>query len=307
MVLVKRQNHRHQGLARVACASGMGSKTLRRMVHQDRFPGNHFDPSSKRQLITINKEALARILPDQAAYIDLHNTARLLGLKRSRLRQLIAHGAILADAKPDFARSNHWHLQRSAVFGLLEDLRRGSVGISIDAGAVTLNHALHYWRVSAAKLGALIRTAKQQGIQYGLAVADRLTNMRFRESRLTSLAPRCARRHDDLGVHIAGGRTAWLERTGSLRAGSQKFSHRRCHHKKWSRHPQDCTTKPPTIRRNTYVAVSDLAKQRNTSSRSLLRQIAIRPVTGPDIDGARQYFFKRADLATGKQDAQCSE
>jgi hypothetical protein len=94
--------------------------------------------------------------------MDLRSTARLFGLKRSRLRQLIAHGAILADAKPDFARSNHWHLQRSEVFGLLEDLRRGFVSFPVEVGAVTLNHALRYWRISAAELGALIRTANSK-------------------------------------------------------------------------------------------------------------------------------------------------
>lgn len=53
----------------------------------------------------------------------------------------------------------------------------------------------------------------------------------------------------------------------------------------------------------TLVAVAALAKQRNTSSRALLQQIAIRPVTGPDIDDARQYFFRRADLAEEVQEA----
>lgn len=295
------QDHRHQGLARVARASGIGSKTLRRMVHQDRFPANHFDPASKRQLITINKEELARILPDQAAYIDLRSTARLLGLKRSRLRQLIAHGAILADAKPDFARSNHWHLQRSEVFGLLEDLRRGSVGVSVDAGVVTLNHALRYWRVSAAELGALIRTVRQQGIQYGLAVADRLSDMRFRKS--------------DLQVWLRDARASTTTWVSISRAAELLGLKEQVVYELVARNflIADVITKGghavrrialPSLQQfeETYVAVSVLAKQRNTSSRSLLQQVASRPVTGPDIDGARQYFFRRADLAAETQE-----
>lgn len=294
------QDHRHQGLARVARASGMGSKTLRRMVHQDRFPANHFDPSSKRQLITINREALARILPDQAAYMDLRSTARLLGLKCSRLRQLIAHGAILADAKPDFSRSNHWHLRRSEVFGLLEDLRRGSVSIPVEGGAMTLNHALRYWRISAAELGALIRTAKRQGIQYDLNSTDRLSEMRFREP--------------DLQAWLRDARDATTPWVSVSRASELLSLKEQVVYELVARNflIADVIAKGghairrialPSLQQfeETYIALSELAKQRNTSSRSLLRKIAIRPVTGPDIDGARQYFFRRADLAAEAQ------
>lgn len=291
------QDHRHQGLARVARASGMGSKTLRRMVHQDRFPASHFDPTSKRQLITINKEALARILPDPAAYMDLRSTARLLGLKRSRLRQLIAHGAILADAKPDFARSNHWHLQRSEIFSLLEDLRRGAVSIPFDAATVTLNYALRYWRISAAELGTLIRAAKKQDIQYDLVLTNRLSEMRFREPVLRAWL-RDAR----------DATTAWVSIS---RAAEQLGLKEQVVYELVARNflVADVIAKGgravrrialPSLQKfeETYIAVAELAKQRNTSSKSLLQQIATRPVTGPDIDGARQYFFRRADLET---------
>ncbi len=291
------QDHRHQGLARVARASGIGSQTLRRMVHQDRFPANHFDPSSKRQLITINKEALARILSDQSAYMDLRSTARLLGLKRCRLRQLIAHGVILADAKPDFSRSNHWNLRRSEIFGLLEALRQGASSIPREAATVTLNHALRYWRISAAELGTLIRAAKQQDIQYDLIFTNRLSEMRFREPVLRAWL-RDARDATTTWVSISrAAKLLCLKEQVVYELVARNFL------------IADVITQGghvfrrialPSLQKfeETYIAVSKLAKQQNTSSRSLLRQIASRPVTGPDIDGARQYFFRRADLTT---------
>lgn len=65
------KNHRHQGLARVARAAGMSSKRLRKMIHQDRFPANQFNPDSARNIITVDKDLLARLVPSPTEYLDL--------------------------------------------------------------------------------------------------------------------------------------------------------------------------------------------------------------------------------------------
>lgn len=294
------QDHRHQGLARVARASGMGSKTLRRMVHQDRFSANHFNFSAKRQLITIDREALARMLPDETAYLDLRSTAHLFGLKRSRLRQLIAHGAILADAKPDLARSNRWHLQRSEVLGLLGELRQGSVSIHADEKVVTLNQALRYWRISATEFGALIRATKQQKIEYDFPSMNRLTELRFRER--------------DLHAWLRDMREATTAWVSISRAAELLGLKEQVVYELVARNflvAEVIAKNGHAIRRialpslqqfdQTFIGVAALAKRKKTSSRALLRQIAIRPVTGPEIDGARKYFFRRADLGAEAQ------
>jgi hypothetical protein len=53
-----------------------------------------------------------------------------------------------------------------------------------------------------------------------------------------------------------------------------------------------------------YVSLAALARQRDMSPRIVLQQLehsGIRPVTGPLIDGARQYFFKKGDLQRALQ------
>ena len=47
---------------------------------------------------------------------------------------------------------------------------------------------------------------------------------------------------------------------------------------------------------NQYVSLVSLAKERATVSKVLRAQLPCIPVTGPDIDGGRQYFYRRADL-----------
>lgn len=49
-----------------------------------------------------------------------------------------------------------------------------------------------------------------------------------------------------------------------------------------------------------YISSAQLAKIRNTSSKSIIRNLTtegIVPISGPSIDGCRQYFYKRNDVA----------
>jgi len=51
-----------------------------------------------------------------------------------------------------------------------------------------------------------------------------------------------------------------------------------------------------------YVALSTLAQEARTSPKALLAKLTVQPITGPTVDGCRQYFYRRADL---QSDAQC--
>jgi hypothetical protein len=49
----------------------------------------------------------------------------------------------------------------------------------------------------------------------------------------------------------------------------------------------------------TFVSLSDLAMERRTSPRALMARLRVEPVTGPKVDGMRQYFYRRLDLQNG--------
>lgn len=50
-----------------------------------------------------------------------------------------------------------------------------------------------------------------------------------------------------------------------------------------------------TFRLN-FISLADLARCWKCSPRALLLRISSRPICGPSIDGARQYFFRRSDI-----------
>lgn len=292
--------HRHQGLARVARSAGLGSKRLRRMVHQDRFPANTFNPNSAKHLITVDKEVLARLLPDPNHYLDLRATARLLGFKRARLRQLVAHGVLLADVKPDFCISNRWNFRRSEVLDLLNTIRQGSEEIPGTSPTTTLNHALRYWRVSATELGELINAVRRRDILYALTEKCGLGELAFGEHELRTWFAR-----------TRGATTTWVSVSKAAELLDLK---EQVVYELVSKNlivADVIATSGHAVRRlkvtslehfkMTFISAAELAKQHNTSSRNLLKTLEATPATGPSIDGGRQYFFRRADLSN------CSE
>jgi excisionase family DNA binding protein len=48
--------------------------------------------------------------------------------------------------------------------------------------------------------------------------------------------------------------------------------------------------------RCTYVALSELAAEQSMAPRRVLTLLTSRPVCGPCVDGARQYFYRRDDI-----------
>nr|WP_240991232.1 hypothetical protein [Cupriavidus taiwanensis] len=50
----------------------------------------------------------------------------------------------------------------------------------------------------------------------------------------------------------------------------------------------------------TYVSLGELAASRGMTPRRLLATLPIKPVCGPTVDGARQYFYRREALASSQ-------
>lgn len=289
-------NHRHKGLARVARAAGMSSKRLRKMIHQDRFPASEFNPDSARNIITVDRDLLARLIPDPAEYLDLRAVSRLLGLTRTRLRQLVAHGAILADAQPDFRRSNRWHFRLADLTHFTSEIRAAAL-CDVDAGRnlVSLTHALKFWRVSATELSLLIKSLKLQEIPFSASTSCNLGALKFDEDVLRSW--------------LSGVRASTVEWVSVTDASKRLDLKEQVVYELVSRNFIDAkliskngqVTRRISLSsldrfRQTYVAAAELSQLQGTSTTMLLKRIAAKPITGPKIDGGRQYFFRRDDI-----------
>lgn len=289
------KNHRHQGLARVARAAGMSSKRLRKMIHLDRFPANQFNPDSARNIITVDKDLLTRLIPAPEEYLDLRTVARILGLKRTRLRQLVAHGAILADAKPDFRISNRWHFQRADVEGFMNKIRHTALITQPTGDTVTLAHVLQFWRVSSLEISELIKALKRREIPFFARENCRLSDLTFSATALRNW--------------ITEVRAATVEWISVSKASERLGLKEQVVYELVSRNyiDADVISKNGHATRRislvsllmfrlTYISAHELAQLQGTSTTALLRCTSVLPITGPKIDGGRQYFFRRDDF-----------
>jgi hypothetical protein len=289
-------NHRHQGLIRVARAAGMSSKRLRKMIHQDQFPASQFNPESARNIITADRDLLARLIPAPAEYLDLRAVSRLLGLTRTRLRQLVAHGAILADAQPDFRRSNRWHFRRADLTLFINEIREAALpDTEVVHDAITLTHALQFWCVSPTELSTLLKSLKLREIRFFASTNCRLGDLKFCAAVLRNwLSGIRASTVEWISVSNASKRLALKEEV-VYELVAKNFIDADVISKNGQTTRRISLPSLDHFRR-TYVAAPELSKLRGTSTTFLLKCVSARPITGPKIDGGRQYFFRRNDV-----------
>ncbi len=290
------QNHPRKGLAKLAREAGMGRSLLKRLVHNDYLPGIRFrSPYGKgRETITVDASKVAELLPDRSAYRDLKSTAQLLGLKRSRLRQFVALGILKADCRPDWSRRSHWHFHKAALQDFIARLQSLS-GSKALASSVTLGEVLQFWQLAPQELRALfdalwcgelpLKMAENTVISAMVLDSDRTRSWLEDHRRRTIpwLTPTQAAKllgvkeqvvYELIGKHLL---------VADLVSGGRSML-KRIRHDSLQAFQRD------------YVSLSTLAKAEGTTATALLAKLPAKPVTGPRIDGGRQYFFRREDL-----------
>jgi hypothetical protein len=288
--------HPRRGLARVARAHNIGGQTLRRMVNHGWLPAKQFTPSPKRQIITIDENQISTFIPTPADYLDLRSAARYLGIKRSRLRELVGLGAILADALPTWRRRNQWYFRRDLVIGFLAEIRKSATLNLNSQTTVTLNHVLKYWRVTSEELATLLEAMKKNSVLYSVVEPGQLRDLEFDEA--------------ELRTWLLGHRqttTEWVSVTNAAELLGLKEEVVYGLVSKALLAARLIERKGHIIRRisrlslekfeREYVSLASLAKRGNESPSAVLRRMTVDAVTGPRIDGGRQYFFRRDEVA----------
>lgn len=288
--------HPQRGLARVARAYNIGGQTLRRLVNYGWLPAKQFSQSQKRQIITVDESKLWAFIPDPSDYLDLRSTARYLGIDRNRLRELVALGVILADSLPTWRRRNQWYFHRNHVLEFLAEIRQAAALTSNGGAAVTLNHMLRFWRVTSEELAALLQAMKNKLIQFSIADTGQLRDLVFDETELRTWLHGYRRTT-----------TKWVSVSNASKILGIKEEVVYELVSKTLLAARFVESKGRVIRRislsslekfeREYVSLASLAKQSNVSPKALLTHLTVDAATGPRIDGGRQYFFRRAEVA----------
>ncbi|MCG9107183.1 helix-turn-helix domain-containing protein [Laribacter hongkongensis] len=289
------QKHPNKSLAHVVRGAGIGLKSLRRLVHQDRVPVSEFVYPSQRKLLTIDISKLESFIPDATTYLDLRSVARLFGLKPARIRQLVAAGVLLADAEPKEGGDYRWRFRRQVVEDFLGSIRmRGHIALADDE--VSLKHGLRHWRLAPKEFCALIAAVSQGQLGFVLNVQDGLDGLMFNRCELRGWLDRLRATSTDWITPVEAAKRLGLKEQVVYELVSKQLLAADLVPR------QGRVFKRISLRsleqfQAEYVSLATLAKVAGTSASLLLRQIEAQPVTGPRVDGGRQYFYRRADLS----------
>lgn len=282
------------GLTPFAKGCGLGGTALRTLIGSGELEATQVELPSGRRAITLTPLQIDKASGLAKDRLNLRSACELLGLRRRRVLELIG-GDILHPLQPhDKKTGTHWFFSKRELASLLDAVHDKTRAAILCDELISLGAILQFWQINAAEFVALIR-ALWDGLIPGQAepnagLCDTLLDksaMRIWLVRLRAqaqwLSIEEAAQQMGLKQQVAYG----LVRQGFLRAEVQTKGPRAVR-----RISQQCISEFE----QSYVSLAQLASQQGLAPKVLLAKLCVKPVTGPSIDGSRQYFYRRVEL-----------
>jgi len=278
--------HPRLTLRQAADSLGIGKKTLKHLVEASVVQATEAKTTKGRALTTIHRAQLDLLGYLPASVQSLKDAAAALALPEHRLRELIDSGVIKPMLHRREAKSSQWLISKTDI-DALNQLPGAEPG-----DGVSIKQILKNWRLRAGEFSNLVRAIRDGSID--LLKTDRQSAFGDRM---------CGRASVTLWRQTACGANSKLsvDQAAKVLGVKQQVAYALVHS---GLIPTDRLQKPIQIGRDEletfqrkYVSLAELARARHMSSRRLLFELDYRPVCGPGIDGCRQYFFRRFDVA----------
>lgn len=281
-------SHRKVSRKHAVRSLGVPEGTVKRLVQSMAVHADVVSSPSGRQFTFLDEADLPQLRDMANAALTLQQASERLALPRKIVKQMVESKllSLVAD------RSNG-----VGAWMISGELPRVPAS-SIAPPKQPLRSVLRYWRLTdkermgvlAAAVGGELLPfagASHDGEPLGHACINVAALRRWIEAvratqAKTDFTLREAARHLGIKEEVA----YELARRGFLRC---------------ARIGREARVAPDEIARfvDAYVSLATLAKDAGTSPKSLLPKLGVRPVSGPSIDGCRQYFFSRSDLKAG--------
>jgi hypothetical protein len=255
-----------------------------------------FATKANRLRIVLHPSQISEVLKEKEHYVDLKHAAKLLGLKRTRVKQLLSDGVLSSDALPNWTRLKQWRIARDRVFELLDSIRRVSDNrAKEDVALISLSHILRYWRITPPEFCSLIISAANGRIPLITRGDGLMRDIAFCREQLRVWLHEQRANNEDLCTCTEAAKKLGLKPEVLYALVRNKL--------------MVATIVPQRGRmvalissadlekfRQSFISLKDLACRAKTSPKALLSRLRARPVAGPTVDGNRQYFYRRADL-----------
>ncbi|MGY6274383.1 helix-turn-helix domain-containing protein [Methylomonas sp. MgM2] len=282
--------HPRVTLKQAAKKAGVAPSTVRHFVRAQVIAGNQIELPSGRKLRSIDEQSLKQIAVLAKGCVTLGEAAKQLALPERRVRELISAGILKPLVSRQLGNAATWLIPRQQVQGLFF---AGAESNHLQP-TISVGHILKHWHLRDGEFKALVKVLLERQLEPvgnptesvplgNILLVEQKARQWLVEKRFVggvSISVDEAAKRLGLKQQVAYD----LVKQGLLATTKDDLHGRRV--------PQASLENFQA----TYVSLAEYAGSLNRAPRWLLQTLPVRPVTGPTIDGSRQYFFRRSDL-----------
>lgn len=277
-------------LKQAAQDAGVAPSTVRRLVQADLIPGDQVVLPSGHTMQSIRQTDVALIGALTNHAVTMAQAAKQLALPERRVRELIASGIVTPLVSRVRDRAAAWLIPQQQVQALFIEGRVSSDATSL----ISVKQLLQYWRFRDGEFIALVHAITSGSLSPasdppGLVALGKVL-LSVRQVRDWLSTGRAAA-DSSMSVNEAAQQLALkqqvaydLVRNGLLATTEDKLQGRRV------------TREHLDAFQSTYISLAEFSRSFQRAPRWVLQHIRVSPISGPSIDGSRQYFFRRSEV-----------
>ena len=283
------EGHPRVTLRQAAHQAGVPPSTVRQFVQAELIPSDQYVFLSGRKASSIHRDDLMQLSKLADDCLTMSESASQLAIPERRVRELIKGGVIVPVVSRVHDNAAKWQIPSKAVKALCF-----TGDTKIDASpSITVGRLLRFWRLMDGEFIALVRAL----------ASKRLTSFSiFSEPiPLGRVVLNLADARAWLSSHRSIGMMMTIDQSARSLGLKQQVVYDLVHRgllvtiKDYSRGNRVELDQLEAFRL-TYVSLAEFSRKMKHSSKWVLQHMQVTPITGPTVDGGRQYFLRRSDV-----------
>ncbi len=282
------KNHPRLTLENAARQAGTSTSLVRHLIQVELIPGVEEKLPSGRHLRSVHQNDVGRISALADGAMTLGEAANFLALPERRVRELVMAGLLTPIVSRITTKAAAWLFSQEQLSALsyFPVVPQGKPGL------VSVPQILKSWSLRKGEFPALVKVLKNGVLMSAIATPGPIGKLKLDATQVRSwLAEHRIAANDWLSVDLAARVLGVKQQVAYELVAKGLLKTTPC-----SSNARAISAAQIQAFKNQYVSLVEIATNWGRSSKWVLLNIEGAPVCGPSIDGARQYFFLRADI-----------
>jgi len=282
------ENHPRLTLENAARQAGTSTSLVRHLIQAELIPGIEEKLPSGRHLRSVHQNDVGRISALADGAMTLGEVANYLALPERRIRELVMVGFLTPIVSRITTKAAAWLFPREQL-SQLSDLPGSEQGKS---RLVSFHQILKSWSLRKGEFPALVKVLMDGTLKSAIATHGPIGKVMLDASQVHSwLGEHRIATNDWLSVDLAARVLGVKQQVAYELVANGLLKTTPC-----SSNARAINAAQLQAFKNQYVSLVEIATNWGRSPKWVFLKIEASPVCGPSIDGARQYFFLRADI-----------